>query len=277
MDGRGERSQPTGSIRHLGCGRPRQYSGHETAVSVGPMRPEIFGCSGDRPRRLHNTGGFLNDLWKYSAGEWTWMGGSNLPNQLGTYGTQGTAAPGNIPELESKAVNWTDAAGNLWLFGGYGFGSSREAEISTTCGSIARVNGLGWVARTCMANPRRMGFRGQPPLAMFPERETVLLAGPTPPEISGFSVGTVSTRSGQATTSTTYGSIARANGHGWADRTWSTNRDHMGPWARPPQAAFPGRDRTSLVGPILWATPGPWRLRPRFDRAKRKPQRPVEV
>jgi N-acetylneuraminic acid mutarotase len=71
-----------------------------------------------------NTGGFLNDLWKYSAGEWTWMGGSNLPNQLGTYGTQGTAASGNIPGARVEAVNWTDAAGNLWLFGGYGFGSS---------------------------------------------------------------------------------------------------------------------------------------------------------
>ncbi len=68
--------------------------------------------------------GDLNDLWKYSAGEWTWMGGSNLPNQLGTYGTQGTAAPGNIPGARVEAVNWTDAAGNLWLFGGYGFGSS---------------------------------------------------------------------------------------------------------------------------------------------------------
>jgi N-acetylneuraminic acid mutarotase len=71
-----------------------------------------------------NTGGFLNDLWKYSAGEWTWMGGSNLPNQLGIYGTQGTAAPGNIPGARVEAISWTDVAGNLWLFGGYGFGSS---------------------------------------------------------------------------------------------------------------------------------------------------------
>jgi len=106
-----------------------------------------------------------------------------------------------------------------------------------------------------MANPRRMGFRDSRS-SNVPGARNSAVTGPTPPEISGFSVGTVSTRSGQATTSTTYGSIARANGHGWADRTWSTNRDHMGPWARPPQAAFPGRDRTSLVGPILWATPG---------------------
>jgi hypothetical protein len=29
--------------------------------------------------------------------EWTWMGGSNVVNQKGTYGTRGTAAAGNGP------------------------------------------------------------------------------------------------------------------------------------------------------------------------------------
>ncbi len=67
--------------------------------------------------------GELNDLWKYSGGEWTWMAGSNLANQSGTYGTQGTAAPGNTPGSRFGAVTWTDSTGNLWLFGGYGAGS----------------------------------------------------------------------------------------------------------------------------------------------------------
>jgi hypothetical protein len=66
----------------------------------------------------------LNDLWEYSAGQWTWMGGSNVVDQLGTYGTEGTAAPGNIPGARSGAVGWTDAAGNLWLFGGNSYGSA---------------------------------------------------------------------------------------------------------------------------------------------------------
>jgi len=68
--------------------------------------------------------GALNDLWKYSAGEWTWESGSNVVNQNGTYGTQGVAAPGNIPGARSGSVSWTDAAGNLWLFGGSGYGSA---------------------------------------------------------------------------------------------------------------------------------------------------------
>ena len=67
----------------------------------------------------------LNDFWKYSAGQWTWVGGySNLIDQNGVYGTQGTPAPGNIPGSRDSAMSWTDAAGNLWFFGGEGFGSN---------------------------------------------------------------------------------------------------------------------------------------------------------
>jgi len=73
--------------------------------------------------------GFCNDLWKYSAGEWAWMGGSNLPDQQGSYGTLGTAAPSNIPGGRQGAVSWTDAAGNFWLFGGVGYDSGGPAGL----------------------------------------------------------------------------------------------------------------------------------------------------
>ena len=65
----------------------------------------------------------LNDLWKYSDGEWTWMGGSNIVGQPGAYGVQGVPSPGNYPGARQNAVSWTDAFGNLWLFGGYGYDS----------------------------------------------------------------------------------------------------------------------------------------------------------
>jgi N-acetylneuraminic acid mutarotase len=69
--------------------------------------------------------GSLGDLWKYNpgTGEWTWMGGSGTLDQSGTFGTQGTASSGNLPGSRYGAASWTDAAGNLWLFGGVGFGS----------------------------------------------------------------------------------------------------------------------------------------------------------
>jgi hypothetical protein len=73
--------------------------------------------------------GALNDLWKYNAGEWTWMGGSNVISAKGTYGTKGTAAAGNIPGARTDSVRWTDAAGNVWLFGGYGYDSAGKQDI----------------------------------------------------------------------------------------------------------------------------------------------------
>lgn len=69
-------------------------------------------------------GSGFNDLWKYSAGEWTWVAGSNAQGQPGKYGTQGTAAPGNNPGGRMSAVAWTDASGNFWLFGGQGYDSN---------------------------------------------------------------------------------------------------------------------------------------------------------
>jgi N-acetylneuraminic acid mutarotase len=75
----------------------------------------------------------LNDLWKYSAGQWTWEGGSDIYGQSGTYGTEGTAAAGNVPGARDYALSWTDAAGNLWLFGGQGYDSA---------GTLNRLNDL---------------------------------------------------------------------------------------------------------------------------------------
>jgi N-acetylneuraminic acid mutarotase len=72
---------------------------------------------------------YLNDLWKYSSGQWTWMGGSNLRDQFGTYGTLGTAAPNNVPGSRSQAVSWTDASGNFWFFGGEGYGASGSEDV----------------------------------------------------------------------------------------------------------------------------------------------------
>ncbi len=68
------------------------------------------------------TSGNLNDLWRYSpgTGEWTWVSGANTINAPGVYGTLGVAAAGNVPGARQAPASWTDSAGNLWLFGGYG-------------------------------------------------------------------------------------------------------------------------------------------------------------
>jgi N-acetylneuraminic acid mutarotase len=68
----------------------------------------------------------LNDLWKYDpvSGLWTWMGGSTTINATGVYGTKGVASATNVPGAREFMTTWTDSAGNLWLFGGFGFDST---------------------------------------------------------------------------------------------------------------------------------------------------------
>ncbi len=86
----------------------------------------------------NTTLGGLNDLWKYSGGQWEWISGSStspgpvVPGGLGystlygnigasgAYGTMGVAAAANAPGARSGAAHWTDMQGNLWLFGGHG-------------------------------------------------------------------------------------------------------------------------------------------------------------
>jgi N-acetylneuraminic acid mutarotase len=70
--------------------------------------------------------GILNDLWKYVPGTktWTWVSGTTQTYQTGTYGTKGTAAVANTPGARTAGANWTDASGNLWLFGGYSYDSA---------------------------------------------------------------------------------------------------------------------------------------------------------
>ena len=66
-----------------------------------------------------------NDVWKYgnTSGEWTWMGGSSMPNQPGTYGTLGVGSSTNIPGARGAATCWTDSSANFWLFGGIAYDS----------------------------------------------------------------------------------------------------------------------------------------------------------
>ncbi len=64
-----------------------------------------------------------NDLWRWDGTDWSWMSGSNLRNQSGVYGTQGTANISNVPGGRTGAISWIDASGEFWLFGGWGYDS----------------------------------------------------------------------------------------------------------------------------------------------------------
>jgi len=65
--------------------------------------------------------GDRNDLWKFDGTNWTWISGSDVANQRGTYGTKGVPDPANVPGARAGSVGWVDSSGSLWLFGGVGY------------------------------------------------------------------------------------------------------------------------------------------------------------
>lgn len=80
----------------------------------------LFGGSG---YGASGTSGMLNDLWEYvpATGLWNWVAGPTSTNTKGAYGTQGIGSILNLPGARIGSISWSDAAGNLWLFGGYGY------------------------------------------------------------------------------------------------------------------------------------------------------------
>lgn len=101
----------------------------QTAVSWTDASGNFWLFGGNGPDSTANVG-LLNDLWKYSNGEWTWVSGSNLINQNGVYGSLSMPAPGNIPGARSFMSRWIDANGNLWLVGGYGMAGGTEGDLA---------------------------------------------------------------------------------------------------------------------------------------------------
>jgi hypothetical protein len=100
---------------------------------------------------IDSAGNFwFGDLWKYSAGEWTWMSGSNIVPQYGVYGTLGTPDPNNVPGGRKLSGGWIDATGNLWLFGGSGYRRERLIH-SMICGGTSPE----WLLHSQPANLRQ--------------------------------------------------------------------------------------------------------------------------
>ena len=63
------------------------------------------------------------------VGTWTWIHGSNLANDAGSYGTKGVPSSANVPPSRYQCAYWTDLQGNFWIFGGSHAGSSCIADM----------------------------------------------------------------------------------------------------------------------------------------------------
>lgn len=107
-------------------------------------------------------GGPLNDLWEYSpsSGDWTWIGGATTVGATGIYGTQGQPAAANAPGAHDGATGWTDANGNLWLFGGAGYNSAGQTLTLNDLWKYSPSNGEWiWVSGSS-SNPTPQGVYG---------------------------------------------------------------------------------------------------------------------
>lgn len=124
----------------LGVPAPGNFPGaHQYATSWTDASGDLWMFGGLAWDANNNGPAYMNDLWKYdpATNEWAWMSGSSTvppPGTLGgclvavcgvpgVYGTQGTAAAGNVPGGRMGPASWTDSQGNVWIFGGFGFDS----------------------------------------------------------------------------------------------------------------------------------------------------------
>ena len=223
MDGRVECRRSERPIWHARRRRSEQSSWSAGMKRrCGKTRPATFGSLVDRATtRRSGVVGKLNDLWKYSGGQWAWMGGSKAQNQKGVYGTQGTASASNIPGARDGVYPWTDSSGNLWLFGGVTFdanGSSgyindlwkySNGQWTWVSGSQSCVSdrGLGY------AGDRRSEQHSQPPAGRCCVDRRV-------GQCCGSLAGPVPMRHCTLDSSTICGSTAAESGRGSTAPTW---------------------------------------------------------
>jgi hypothetical protein len=107
-----------------------------SATSTNPSN--ILLLFGGEGQDSVGAGGLLNDLWKLdTVGQtWTWVSGSNLVDQPGIY-SGGSAGPG----ARWAPVSWTDASGNLWIFGGQGYDGAGNLGLLS---DLWKFNGTTW-------------------------------------------------------------------------------------------------------------------------------------
>lgn len=154
----------TGTVSTAPGGRNAPVGWHDGAGNLW-----LFGGLG-----YDSTGtvGSLNDLWEFSPSTslWTWMGGSSSVNPMGSYGTQGTAASTNVPGGREAALSWVDSAGNAWLFGGSGLGTTGSGGDLNDLWKYAPATGQWtWIAGSTVVNtPGVYGVLGMPDAVSSP-------------------------------------------------------------------------------------------------------------
>jgi N-acetylneuraminic acid mutarotase len=101
-----------------------------------------------------------------TSGSWTWIGGSNTvpgPNKghSGIYSALGKPDAGDSPGGRAGSVGWTDADGNLWLFGGGGFDSAGvDGYLNDLWEFVPSVEEWAWIGGNSTVPGPNQGWPG---------------------------------------------------------------------------------------------------------------------
>ena len=96
--------------------------------------------------------------------EWTWISGSQT-RQLAVFNTVGTPSTANLRGGRELAASWTDAQGNLWIFGGLGGDSAgKSGQLNDLWRYNAFTNEWTWFggSSTAAGASAVYGVKGQP-------------------------------------------------------------------------------------------------------------------
>lgn len=142
-----------------GTGNSNNIPGARSSSASWTNSSDYFYLFGGDGYDANGSLGLLNDLWRYriSSNTWTWMSGSNLISQYGTYGTRGVASSNNTPGARGWSATCIDSNGILWLFGGYGYGSSGLAGVLN---DLWKYSGSKWTWVSGSTNISQKGVYG---------------------------------------------------------------------------------------------------------------------
>lgn len=82
------------------------------------------------------------DMWTYdpSQNQWAWMSGTNETNERPVYEDIGIPTGDGHPGSRALASGWTDQLGDLWLFGGRGYGGDAGVNSLNNIWKYSVVN-----------------------------------------------------------------------------------------------------------------------------------------
>lgn len=110
----------TGNYGSQGVPNINNYPGARSSGAFAKDSAGNFWIFGGYGFDKNGNEGLLGDLWKFNPNTllWTWMGGSQVYNNLSYEGPMGVGSAIYYPSARVESALWIDPSGNAWVFGG---------------------------------------------------------------------------------------------------------------------------------------------------------------